>query len=304
MRIGGMLVKALIIAMIAIGVASTPASAQPKEDSVKQALQNWDHICDEKGFLLEILPKYDIDPSFMTSGKPKDDFISQELIFRFRDFALSDSVRKPTPYEYKQLSEYINDDAIYSKVKLFLDDVWKMKWEIVDARNQKVLKEREEEDRLAALAKQEEQDERAEQIRVREQEEAKKAEADEQRLEKMRKRAIRAGYPAGVCDGIEITIMNLSGGSETLKNVRRCLIEPDGSDLNGFKVQGIVGNHVIYFQEDSGTQFALVKEPGRFYGNTGLLEDGFFKVLGSQNFRTVLGTTSELIVLKRVNFNP
>jgi len=113
-------------------------------------------------------------------------------------------------------------------------------------------------------------------------------------------RVKRLGY-SGFYTGITVHIDELNQGYSTLKSMKGYLLEPSSSDT--FYVNSIVDNYIIYINNKNTREYmqiAVEKVNGEFYGNAAPLPYGFYKIIDSKEFITVLGVKQQLIVLKRV----
>ncbi len=278
-----------------------------KERLLFITLETWDRNSnDDKKNIIELFRLYDIDSRFLTSGKPHDDFIKEEVLQLMRsykrNYESSEKFKKNTSIKYQRLREYVNNESFYSKLMAFFYDVEKIfsenptlsetgKHTKKMQQTIEAIKEKKEQEKLAQQKMEEELKKEA----------AKDAEERRKVYEEMNKKAIKMGF-SGIYEGIYDTIVNISDGTISFESAKKYLIESDESDINRFRVQGLVGKYAIYVHESRGQQIALIKEHGMYYGNDALLQDGFFKIVGIQQFNTVLGATAELIILKRVDF--
>ncbi|MFK5880655.1 MAG: hypothetical protein QM482_00430 [Sulfurospirillum sp.] len=69
-----------------------------------------------------------------------------------------------------------------------------------------------------------------------------------------------------------------------------------------FLVEGIVGKYVIYTQRNqSDVKIGIIKEKNKFYQKDSYLStDLYFKLFGVQEFKTVLGVTQQILILKEI----
>jgi|GEM_PF-4240216 len=298
-------IQALFTQFVILVVLSSSAFAMNAKDSVvAHTLEVWDHDNNvDQQNLVEAFKAYDIDPRFMTSDDPDAGFVQQEIRFIMRDFKQKGNT---SPGRVERLHNYINDESLFLKLTAFFADVEKV---VADnptlsvsgassARMQASLDALEKERQQQKLERERQEEEQTKETRKKLDEQA---EEGRKEFEALNTKAIKKGYKAGACWGIESTIADISDGVNSLQSSKKCLVKADDADLNAFKVEGIVGKHVIYVS-DRGMRFALIKELGKFYGDGGYLNDEYFKIVGSQQFKTLLGSVSELVVLKRVSF--
>ncbi len=104
----------------------------------------------------------------------------------------------------------------------------------------------------------------------------------------------------GVIKGISNVMRDLKKGKGTVTNIQTNLIEADEFDV--FRVQSVAEPYVIYAYVNSSEfmQIAVVKKSNKFYNEGTMLDDGFYKLLGVEEFTTVLGATQQVLVLELV----
>ncbi|MBI3584218.1 MAG: cell envelope integrity protein TolA [Nitrospinae bacterium] len=291
-----MVKRILFLLLFFLSVSSFPTLAMPEEQLLYNTLEAWDKNSknDQKN-LIEVLKLYDIDTGFMTSRKPKDDVIKEELLQIMRSYKYGNY------RDTGRLKKFTDNDEIYAKFANLFNDVKSIleKHPTLSVAERGNLKKKQaveafkEKKRQEELARQKEEED----LNKVAEEEAKET---QEIYEKMSKKAKQLGYSLGVCKGIYDTIVNISDGTQSFESAKKCLISPGGYDI--FRVQSLAGNFIIYMHERRGQQFALIKEQGKFYGDSSLLENGFFKIIDTQRFTTILGSEKELLVFKRVNF--
>lgn len=145
----------------------------------------------------------------------------------------------------------------------------------------------------------------AQQEKIAAEDAARKAEdtAREKTAQRNRERAKAQAKTLGYEDietGIVSTIDQLRDGSLTVRDAKKNLIDHDPQD--DFQVQSVVGGYVVYVyrRRDALFQVAVVREKDGFYGDGAELKTGLYAVQGMQAFKTVLGASTEILVLKHV----
>lgn len=108
------------------------------------------------------------------------------------------------------------------------------------------------------------------------------------------------GY-SGVSGGINSLLDDLNGGYTTINEAQKNLYELESSDR--FSVVNVLDEFVIFgsnYNSSEYRQIAIVREKGSYYGEGAEIEDGFYSLVGTEEFVSVLGARTQLVVLKRI----
>jgi len=92
----------------------------------------------------------------------------------------------------------------------------------------------------------------------------------------------------------------------TLKKAKNSMIVQTDEIEGLFRVESIVDRYIIYFDSAYDFRIAIKKQSGEFYGSGKSLHEGAYKIIGIEEFKTVLGITQQVIIvkeLKNVNVN-
>jgi hypothetical protein len=81
------------------------------------------------------------------------------------------------------------------------------------------------------------------------------------------------------------------------EEARKYLIYKDRFN-DDYRVQNIVDGYVIYINQRTHRQIALVKRPGSYYGEQSPLADSCFAFIGMAEFSRILGGNSQLPVFE------
>lgn len=130
--------------------------------------------------------------------------------------------------------------------------------------------------------------------------EAAKLAARKKHIASRNARAKTLGYK-GVYFGITRALNNVKSGKESITDIQPYLIEANWNDE--FQVQSIANPYVIYGYHNSHDEFiqiAVLKDKNQFYSEDAALVKGLYKLLGIEEFTTVLGVTKQVLVLERV----
>lgn len=308
------LVSSLLFSVPTMGMAQevpplTPShSAHVKDQLLYDTLRDWDSSGrKDKENLKRLLPLYGVDPIFLTSQHERDNAVEDHVLRIMRmykqwyldgDEAFSHSMASAQ----QKLFAYIGAGALSVNLSAFFQDIEhalakhpRLSLAVASREQvQQALKVDEEKRQQRELAKR----------KVEEERRAASLEAAQKRqrvLDTKSKKASQMGFTLGVCEGVSEMIQGLTEGHTTVSSASKCLIEPSDADLRFFRVGSLVDKYVIYSHERRQQLFALQKERGEFYGNNAPLRGDFFRIVGTQQFKTVLGSMSELIVLRKVD---
>ncbi len=129
---------------------------------------------------------------------------------------------------------------------------------------------------------------------------AKKQEARQKIINSLNKMAVKQGFKA-YQSGLQDLLSRLKRGFTKVNYEKDYLwgLEP----RDNFKVDSIVGEYIIYsFYNDHNMKVAFLKEKNTLYQNGSYMDtDINFSILGIKEFQTILGTTRQIIVLKKFN---
>ena len=135
-------------------------------------------------------------------------------------------------------------------------------------------------------------------LEVAKQKEKQKLEvANQKRRDLIKQDAISKGYK-GYNKGFNELLHRIKIGIAELKDEMEYLWLK--SEFDSFKVEGIVGDFVVYVDRD-GDKLVVIKEKNKIYTQGTLMGNNYFSISGVQEFQTVMGAVQQLIVLKEID---